>query len=306
MKGGNGVMTELYDSFCTYLKNKKTSENTVASYKRDVKSFIIFLMNNKIASIADVDSNLIEKYLAHLKTEGKSISTISRTLSSMRYFFKYLVNKRVVKFNPMISIKVESKKAEVLPEILSSSDINKLLNSPDIKTGKGKRDKAMLEIMYATGIRVSELLSLTIHDINVEVGYILINKSSSKERVIPLYPLAIECLNDYINNERPLLVRSNAATNVLFLNSNGFEMTRQGFWKIIKQYASDSGIAASITPKTLRHSFAAHLLENGADIHVIKDMLGHTALSSTKVYTKVLKNKYMSVYENCHPRAKQV
>lgn len=295
-------MIELYNEFCIYLKNKKkASDNTLASYQHDVKYFIDFIHSKKITSPVEIDSSIIDSFVKKLKKNAKSESTISRYLSSLRCFFKYLLYKKVIDFNPMIGIRTERKKKTALPEILTSQDINTLLNSPDTSTGKGKRDKAMLEVMYATGIRVSELLSIRITDVNLEVGYILVNKSTDKERVLPLYPLAIDALNDYIQNER---VDNN--TDILFLNSTGSEMTRQGFWKIIKQYANSSGIKTTITPKILRHSFATHLLENGADIHVIKDMLGHSAISSTMVYTKVLKNKYLSVYENCHPRAKRV
>lgn len=295
-------MIELYNDFYLYLKNKKkSSENTLSSYQRDIKSFIDFLHSKKITSPLEIDYQIIELYVKKLKKAGKSDATISRSLSSLRCFFKYLLYKKVIDFNPMIGIKSESKKKTALPEILTSDEINALLNSPDCSTSKGKRDKAMLEVMYATGIRVSELLSIRINDINLEVGYILANKGTAKERVLPLYPLAIDALNDYINNER-----DGRYTDILFLNSTGGEMTRQGFWKIIKQYAVTAKIQSTITPKILRHSFATHLLENGADIHVIKDMLGHSTLSSTMVYTKVLKNKYLSVYENCHPRAKHV
>jgi len=300
-------MTQYFDEFCEYLiLKKKTSDNTLSSYKRDVKSFIIYLQTKKISDIKLVDANAINSYIRRIKKDGKSQATISRVLSSLRCFFKFLVINKTIEFNPMLGIKSETKKPDILPEILTAKEISILLSKPDCTTGKGKRDKAMLEVMYATGLRVSELLSIKLNDINLEIGYILINKGSVKERVVPLYPIAVNAVIDYIDNERNYLIRNKSKTDILFLNSNGYEMTRQGFWKIIKQYAIDSGIGTEITPKILRHSFATHLLENGADIHVLKDMLGHSALSSTKVYTKVLKNKYLSVYENCHPRAKQV
>lgn len=300
-------MTELYDKFCDYLiTKKKTSENTLSSYKRDIKSFMIFLQSKKISDVRNVNGSTVELFVKHLKKAGKSDSTILRNISSLRCFFKYLVLSKVIDFNPTVGIKNDNKKSALLPKIMSAKDIDILLNSPDCKTGKGKRDKAMLEVMYATGIRVSELLSIKTSDVNLEIGYIIISKGTTKERAIPLYPIAISALNDYIVNERKYLVKNKTDCNYLFLNSNGYEMTRQGFWKIIKQYALGCNIDADITPKILRHSFATHLLENGADIHVIKDMLGHSTISSTKVYTKVLKNKYLSIYENCHPRAKQL
>ncbi len=297
-------MTHIYSDFCDYLiKKKKSSSNTLASYQRDIKHFIVFLQYQRIDSFKDVDIKVIDNYVVQLKKENKSASTISRSLSSLRCFFKYLLAAKVISFNPMIGVKNEKKTSSDLPSVLTNKDVDMLLSSPDTSTVKGIRDKTMLEVLYATGIRVSELLAIKSTDINIDVGYVIINKSTPKERIVPLYPIAIQSLKDYITNARPLLLQKGNKNNTLFLNSHGSEMTRQGFWKIIKQYALISNITSDITPKTLRHSFATHLLENGADINMLKDMLGHSALSSTMVYTKVLKNKYKSAYENCHPRA---
>lgn len=299
-------MIELFEEFCKYLETKKkTSENTLASYRRDIKNFIIFLHENNIYVIEKIDAQTVSCYVSYMKKQKKSSATISRALSSLRCFFKYLIQKRVITFNPMTGIKNE-KNITALPETMSSADVDTLLSAPDIATVKGIRDKAMLELLYATGIRVSELLSIRLYDINLDVGYVNIKNNSSKERVVPLYPMAVEALRRYLSASRDKLLGKNRSSDVLFLNSTGTQMTRQGFWKIIKQYAGETEINADITPKILRHSFAAHLLENGADINVIKDMLGHTAISSTKVYTKIIKNKYMNVYSNCHPRAKQI
>lgn len=300
-------MQSIYEEFCLFLtKKKKASDNTLASYKRDIKAFIEFLQLNNVSDFKNIDNSMIDSYIQKMKKDGKSTSTVSRNLSSLRCFFKYLISKKIITFSPMIGVKNDKKKASSLPTILSAAEVSTLLSSPDCKTDKGIRDKAMLEVMYATGVRVSELLSMKIYDVNLEIGYIIINKASAKERVVPLYPLAVECLSNYINNVRATLLSKSEQSDILFLNTSGAEMTRQGFWKIIKSYAKSSDISHEITPKILRHSFATHLLENGADIHLIKDMLGHSALSSTMVYAKVLKNKYLSVYENCHPRAKQI
>jgi len=297
-------MTQIYNDFCDYLiKKKKSSSNTLASYQRDIKHFIVFLQYQRITKFDDIDVTIIDKYVAQLKEDKKSASTISRNLSSLRCFFKYLLLVKIISFNPMIGVKNEKKSSNDLPSVLTNNDVDILLSSPDVTSVKGLRDKTMLEVLYATGIRVSELLAIKTTDINTDVGYIIINKSSPKERIVPIYPIAVQALKDYLSKSRPELVQKTNKTNVLFLNSHGSEMTRQGFWKIIKQYASNSNIKSDITPKTLRHSFATHLLENGADINMLKDMLGHSALSSTMVYTKVLKNKYKSAYENCHPRA---
>lgn len=300
-------MLEIYNDFCTFLiKKKKTSDNTLMSYKRDLKAFIDFLQSKKIDDFKRVDSALIETYIKFLNKNKKSAATISRNLSSLRCFFKFLITKKIITFNPMIGVKTDGKKVNDLPSILSAKDVATLLSSPDTTSDKGIRDKAMLEVMYATGLRVSELLSVKIHDVNLEIGYIIIAKATSKERIVPLYPIAIECLKNYIDNVRATLLSKNNSTDILFLNSTGAEMSRQGFWKIIKAYAKDSKIDADITPKVLRHSFATHLLENGADIHMLKDMLGHSDISSTMVYAKILKSKYMNIYENCHPRAKTI
>ena len=300
-------MIELFEEFCNHLKTKKkASANTLSSYKRDIKNFIVFLRSQRIETLDMVNTSVIDSYIKYLKKEGKSVSTVSRNLSSLRSFFKYLVQKKAIDFNPMLGVKNDKKPESDLPEIMSAQDVSTLLNSPDCSTAKGKRDKAMLEVMYATGIRVSELLSIRTTDLNLEIGYILINKGTVKERIVPLYPLAVDALKQYISQARKELVAHKKDSGILFLNSTGCEMTRQGFWKIIKQYAENTDIGIHITPKILRHSFATHLLENGADIHLLKDMLGHSAISSTMVYAKVLKNKYMNVYENCHPRAKQI
>lgn len=298
-------MTQLYDDFCKYLiSKKKTSANTLVSYQNDIKNFIVFLQASRILSIESVTIGTIDDYISFLKKEKKSSSTISRNLSSLRCFFKFLLIAKKIKFNPMVGVKNEKKDNSLLPTVLTNSDVDRLLSCPDLTSAKGIRDKAMLEVLYASGIRVSELLSLKVTDLNLQIGYIIINKSADKERVIPIYSIAVQALSEYIQKSRSeFLVKSNVDNNILFLNSHGLEMTRQGFWKIIKSYASQNGINADITPKTLRHSFATHLLENGADITMIKDMLGHSALSSTKIYTKVLKNKYKNIYDDCHPRA---
>lgn len=297
-------MVTTYNNFCEYLTTqKKSSINTLTSYQRDIKSFIVFLQYSRIKSFNKIDINVIDKYVDYLKKENKSASTISRNLSSLRCFFKYLLQIKAIHFNPMIGVKNEKKDTNALPTVMTSKDVEILLSAPDENTVIGLRDKAMLEVLYATGIRVSELLALRTNDVNTDVGYILINKATAKERVIPLYSIAMQAVVNYIKNSRPKLNTIGLSNNVLFLNSHGSEMTRQGFWKIIKQYSKECNISTDITPKTLRHSFATHLLENGADITMLKDMLGHSALSSTKVYTKVLKNKYMNIYQTCHPRA---
>lgn len=295
-------MERTYVNFCNYLMTKKnTSANTLASYQRDLRQFMLYLQGQSIASWADVSDEDLKSYFTTLKAANKSEATISRSMSTMRCFYKYLVSKKIVSASPMAGIKGLKSEAK-LPEILTNDEVELLLWQPDILTVKGIRDKAMLEVLYASGIRVSELLALKVTDVNLDVGYLMMNHHEENERIIPIYSLAAQALRNYLAESRPQLLQSNKE-NTLFLNTNGQPMTRQGFWKLVKYYTAAANIEKDITPKTLRHSFATHLLENGADINMVKDMMGHSSITSTRVYAKLLKNKYLSTYENCHPRA---
>lgn len=295
-------MDRTYINFCNYLMTKKgTSANTLASYQRDLRQIMIFLQTKSITDWAQVNDEILKEYFASLKHAKKSDATISRSMSAMRSFYKYLLSKKIVSFNPMVGIKGQRSVSRP-PDILTGDEVSLLLWQPDIQTVKGIRDKAMLEVLYASGIRASELLNLKLDDINLEIGYIMMNHHEDNERIIPLYSLAVQALKSYINESRPLLC-GNSKETTLFLNTNGQPMTRQGFWKLVKSYTAAAKIEKDITPKTLRHSFAAHLLENGADINMVKDMMGHSSINSTKVYAKLLKNKYLTTYEHCHPRA---
>lgn len=297
-------MEELYTKFCNYLKSrKKVSASTLQSYKHDIHQFIVFARASGIEKIDEIDAKFIDKYLKTLQKEKLSDATIARNLSCLRTFFKYLVSSKNITFDPTISIK-NKKTVHKLPSVMTDEEVEALLIQPNLMTAKGKRDKAMLEVLYATGMRVSELIALNIHDINLDVGYIITGQNTKKERFIPLYQLAIKAISDYIEFARPSLLKEQTPSSALFLNASGQAMSRQGFWKIIKAYTKSAKIEKDITPITLRHSFATHLLKNGADLKTIKDMLGHSTITSTKVYAKVLKNQYMNVYEHCHPRAK--
>ena len=299
------MVEKTYMNFCNFLMTKKhTSANTLASYQRDLRQFIQYLDAKQVSSWSDVSDELLKNYFSFLKNCNKSDSTISRSMSTMRCFFKYLVSKKIISASPMVGIRGLKSEAK-LPEVLSGEEVEQLLWQPDTQTAKGMRDKAMLEVLYASGIRVTELLSLKISDVNLDVGYLMMNKHEENERIIPIYALAVQSLRNYINQARPQLVETNKE-QTLFVNTSGQAMTRQGFWKLVKQYTSSANIDKDITPKTLRHSFATHLLENGADINMVKDMMGHSSLNSTRVYTKLLKAKYLSTYENCHPRAVKV
>ncbi|MBQ8894165.1 MAG: tyrosine recombinase [Clostridia bacterium] len=295
-------MERTYVNFCNYLMTKKnTSANTLASYQRDLRQLMVYLQSNNIHSWAAVSDEDLKQYFASLRKADKSEATISRSMSTMRCFYKYLVSKKVVAASPMAGIKGVKTEAK-LPEVLTNEEVDLLLWQPDILTMKGIRDKAMLEVLYASGIRVSELLSLKVSDVNLDVGYLMMNHHEDNERIIPIYTLAVQALRNYLSESRPQLL-NNPKENTLFLNATGQPMTRQGFWKLVKYYTAAAKIEKDITPKTLRHSFATHLLENGADINMVKDMMGHSSITSTKVYAKLLKNKYLSTYENCHPRA---
>ena len=248
----------------------------------------------------DVNKTSIMSYVYELQKSNKSTATISRSVASLRSFYKFHNEKGTVKSNPLRGF--ESPKVEKhIPEILSINEVETLLNQPDLKTSKGIRDKAMLELLYATGIRVTELISLKVTDLNLDLEYIKCG-DTSKSRMIPLGSKAVDSLKKYMDDSRSTFISCDNEP-MLFLNTKGGSMTRQGFWKIIKTYTSKSGISSSITPHTLRHSFAVHLLENGADIQAVQEMLGHSDVSTTLTYVKMNNNRLKDVYAKAHPRA---
>lgn len=287
--------------FNNYLINeKKSSSNTIESYMRDVLQFSQFCTSNKITNVRKIDNSLVEKYLKYLTVMGKSESTKLRTIATLRAFFRCLSAKGMFDGNPLDGITVK-KTEKQLPGVLDEKEIVLLLSQPSGVDFKSIRDKAMLEILYATGIKVSELIELKVGDINLQIG-ILHLKNGKKERIVPIYPAAIRSVANYLVNVRPAIVLEENEDK-LFTNMNGKPMSRQGFWKIIKHYADTAGIQKDITPHTLRHSFAAHLLENGATLSDIKEMLGHSDISSTQIYAQMMKSKYTSAYSKFHPMA---
>jgi len=283
-----------------YLINeKKSSDNTVESYMRDILQFAAFCTENH-KKVGQIDSNFISKYLDYLTFSGKSEATKLRIIASIRSFFRCLCTKGVTDINP--AEKINLKKTEkTMPGILDEKEIVLLLSQPTGSDFKSVRDKAMLEILYATGIKVSELIELEVGDINLQIGIIHL-KNGKKERIIPIYPAAVRSVANYLVNVRPAIVVDEKEQK-LFTNMNGKQMSRQGFWKLIKHYAETAGINKDITPHTLRHSFAAHLLENGAKLSDIKEMLGHSDISSTQIYAQIMKCKYTSAYSKFHPMA---
>ncbi len=295
-------MDALKERYFAYLENSKnSSQNTIISYKRDIREFAEELEKKNIG-IENVSGATILDYLVMLQKNGKSASTVSRNLASIRSFFHYLQNEKIVSQDPTFNI--HSLKAErKLPQVLTGEEVERLLNQPDTRDAKGCRDKAMLELLYATGMRVTEMIELKMSDVDMEVGYINCNQGK-KMRVIPIYSIAKKAVKTYIETARSQFVKDSSEEN-LFVNYSGTKMTRQGFWKIIKQYAAAANIKKDITPHTLRHSFATHLLENGADLRSIQEMLGHADISSTQIYANVVKKQLNDIYKKSHPRARK-
>lgn len=293
-------MNKYITNFTNFLVNdKKLSDNTLQSYRRDIEQYMTYVDNNNL-DFKTANKTSIITYLIYLQKEGKATSTISRNLASIRSFYQYMVRTKVVEEDPTEGL--ESPKMEKkLPKILSVSEVNLLLEQPKCVDLKGYRDKAMLEILYATGIRVSELINLDISDVNVEMGFIKC-RNAHKERVIPVGATACAALTDYLKEARNAMIHTDDET-ALFVNTNGGRLTRQGFWKIIKQYKNQAKISMDITPHTLRHSFATHLVENGADLRAIQEMLGHSDISSTQIYAQLANSKLKEVYQKTHPRA---
>ena len=278
---------------------KHASANTLSSYLRDVRQFASWLESEGIA-LPQATQNDIKQYAKFLNKKGKSDATIVRSVASLKSFYSYMLATHNIPSNPAKGF-TPQKLERKLPEILTGKEVDQFLDQPDVSDEKGCRDKAMLELLYATGIRVTELISLDIHDINLSLGFIRCT-GKGKERIVPLYKAAIRALSSYINDVRPQLLDEPLQT-ALFVNMNGERMSRQGFWKIVKFYQEKAGIAKDITPHTLRHSFAAHLLENGADLKSIQEMLGHADISSTQIYTQIVNQKLRDVYAKAHPRA---
>ena len=287
--------------FESYLREDKAlSENTIISYCRDVRQFSEWLGRDRMLQMNSATKEDISSYLQYLQGMGKSPATVSRSAASLKRYFAYLMEKGKAKQNPVSGITLE-KHGRKLPSVLTNHEVDLFLSQPDLTDPKGIRDKAMLELLYASGIRVSELIGLNIEDVNLSVGF-LVCRSGDKERVIPLYKVAVRSIQEYLHNVRPILT-ADSSENALFVNINGGRMSRQGFWKIVKSYQAKAGIQKEITPHTLRHSFAAHLLENGADIRDIQEMLGHADLSTTQIYTKVIRSHLKEIYDKTHPRA---
>lgn len=293
-------MEKQIDLFLQFIQNdKKASENTLQSYKRDILQYQKYVDQNKI-NYLKANTEQISGYFEYMKGIGKKSSTISRSLASTRAFYQFLLRNRKIKKDPTDGIQ-SPKIDKRVPTVLSSQEVELLLEQPKSVDLKGIRDKAMLEFAYATGMKVTEIISLNIGDVNFEEGFVTC-KAGQKQRNIPLGNLSKKALKDYVDNARPILIKDDSVT-ALFVNTNGHRLTRQGFWKIIKYYKEQAHITKDITPHVLRHSFATHLLQNGADLKSIQLMLGHSDISSTQVYMQFQDESLQNIYRKAHPRA---
>lgn len=294
-------MLDLIHAYENYLsKVKQASSNTISSYMRDIRQFAQWLLESEELDVVEASQLNISGYLSHLESDGRSGATISRNLASLKNFYAYVVSSGFLEQSPVVDIHVDRGEKK-LPQILTGREIELLLAQPNCVDAKGFRDKAMLEVMYATGIRVTELIDLDVDDVNLELGIIKCS-GARKSRSIPLYPGALKALTVYLNEVRSSMVAS-PDEQALFVNVGGIRMSRQGFWKILKHYQSTARIEKEITPHTLRHSFAVHLLENGADLGSLQELMGHSDISSTQMYTHMVNQKLKAVYEKCHPKA---
>ena len=286
--------------FLDFLKDdKRLSDNTLQSYRRDIEQYEKYVSENKINYLKATQETIID-YMDYLREENKKESTISRSLASIRSFYQYLIRVKKIKKDPTVTIE-SPKIIKRVPNILTSKEVELLLDQPKDVDLQGTRDKAMLEFAYATGMRVTEMISLNLDDVKLDEGYVVC-RGRSKSRNIPLGSMSLKALKEYMDDARPYLIR-NEEEDALFVNVNGTRLTRQGFWKIVKYYKEQAHIEKDITPHVLRHSFATHLLQNGADLKAIQTMLGHSDISSTQVYMQFQDPGIKNEYKKAHPRA---
>ncbi len=294
------MMEEKLEEFIVYLNDvKKTSRNTELSYKRDLTKLENYLYSQGVRELNKITVTTLQAYVLQMERGGFAAATVSRNIASIKAFFHFLFRKGYIREDIAEDLKAP-KIEKKLPEILTTDEVNRLLDQPRGNTPKDLRDRAMLELLYATGIRVSELISLKVSDVNFQVGYIVC-RDARKERVVPFGTPAKRALSEYVKNARSLML-ADQNSDVLFTNCSGQPMSRQGFWKLVKYYARKAGITADITPHTLRHSFAAHLVENGADLRSVQEMLGHSDISTTQIYANMSQNKLREVYAKNFPR----
>jgi len=295
-------MQRQLQEYSNYLAVEKgLAKNTMESYRRDLNKFILFMQKRKINDPGKIDRESLNIFIGELKKNGCATATISRCIASIRSFFNFMLQEGIIESNP--ALELESPRIEKkLPRVLTTEEVDQLLCQPKPGEHNGLRDRAMLELLYASGIRVSELVSLNITDFDPLVGYLRCRGKGMKERIVPIGSIAINYVNEYLDKSRTKLLKKNGEPS-LFVNHHGSRMTRQGFWKILKKYVRKSNINGDVTPHTLRHSFATHLLENGADLRSVQEMLGHADISTTQIYTQITRRKIREVYDKTHPRA---
>jgi len=295
-------LEELIDEFINYLSVERgLSQNTQTSYKRDLNKYISYLKSKGINSMQTTTRKQITDFIMSLKDGGLSANSISRNLAAIKSFHRFLVIERYIK-DDVTSVMDSPKLWKKLPEVLNLEEVERLLSKPNLKDWLGIRDKAALELMYATGMRVSELVDLKLDNVNLDVGFIKCKGKGQKERIIPVGRKAITAIERYLNKIRPKLVKKKENVQHLFLTRLGRKMSRQTFWKIIKKYLKKAKIKKEVSPHTLRHSFATHLLERGADLRVVQELLGHANISTTQIYTHINKERLKSIHKKYHPR----
>jgi len=291
---------DLIDAFLEYLVSERSApDNTIAAYANDLRSFSAW-MSDRDLDYRRITAAHLREFTSQGKHSGLKTTSINRRLTAIRQFFRFLLQEELVDSDPTRDL-ARARSTAYLPEVLSIDEVDRLLGAPDCSTPLGLRDKAMLELLYATGLRVSELVGLKLQNLNLHVGYLMTRGKGGKERLVPLGESALARVNDYLSLSRPQLVRK--AVDVLFCSNRGAAMTRQNFWYIIKRYAYDCGIFKPISPHTLRHSFATHLLSGGADLRSVQMMLGHADISTTQIYTHITSQRLKDVHTRFHPRS---
>ena len=297
-------MDEYLDSFLVYLTmNRGLSKNTIQSYSRDISSLLVFLKKKRVSHPEAVSENEIGAFFEHLRKKGLSARSVTRNIVSLKQFFRFLLTEKVITKDPLRNT-ISPRPAKLLPRTLPLAEVEKLLQEPEKRSSpEALRDRAMLDVLYATGVRVSELVSLELNRVNLDHGYIVTLGKGSKERIVPIGKAAINKTKDYLSDARPLLLRGRNSQYLFITSRTASRMSRQRFWRIIKDYALSAGIHSHITPHVLRHSFATHLLERGADLRSIQTMLGHSDISTTQIYTHIEKERLKRIHGKSHPRA---
>jgi len=295
-------MQDLLTKYFNYLIIERgIAQNTLESYGRDLRRFVSFVEEKRnVTDIKEVNPETVVEYLTHIRNEGLAANSMNRALAALRGFYKYLLREKIINENPLANIEL-AKVWMKLPDTISKEEMKTILAQPGDQTITAIRNTAMLELLYATGIRVSELINLTMNSVNWQVGFLIVMGKGSKERIVPVGKIAYDCTRRYVDEVRPHLMQKKS-TDVLFLNRFGKKFTRQGFWKIVVGYAKQAGLQKKVYPHTFRHSFASHLLEGGADLRTVQVMLGHSDISTTQIYTHVTREKLKEIHKKYHPR----